>query len=53
MLSAFFKSVASDPSVRRTERRNLSVQVVHEGFEHRATQQSESGVAFKMRAKDS
>ena len=32
--------VASDMSTRRTERRNRSVHVVHEDFEHRATKQS-------------
>ena len=49
LLRTYFKSVESDSSARRPERRNRSVQDVHEESEHRATQQSGRVAAFKTR----
>jgi hypothetical protein len=40
------KSVMSDQSARRTERRTRSVHVVHEDFEHRQTQQFDCVITF-------
>ena len=44
MAWAPLKTVANGSSARRTERRNRSVEVVHEDSEHRATQQSSRAV---------